>query len=317
MSYIDTKHLIAAVAVADEGSLSKAAIRLNLTQSAVSKQILALEDHLGHELFKRNNRRLHATTAGDVFVKHARLALKIQERAVQLSREAFADSKNVLHLGKSPYVDPFFISVLTAIQRAEFPDFRLNVESNFSLELGRQVEDGLLDMAVLTEGASNPHLSSLRLASGPFYVLVQEGHDIARRNVAYLEDLHGKTWIRFARHVHPDLYDRFSQTLERSHVQPASVHHVTTADEAVQLVLEADGIATITGTGAWRVLDSRLTLRPLIAEDLKLLTVLTVRSDSVSTVIGRFVKAVGKRLCGPQRDTPKRRRIHDKRRQRL
>lgn len=301
MSEIDTKHLVAAVAVADEGSLSKAAIRLNITQSAVSKQILALEDYLGHELFKRNNRRLHMTAAGEIFVKHARLALKIQGRAVQMSREAFAESKTVLHLGKSPYSDPFFISILTAIQRAEFPDIRLDVESNFSVELSRQVIDGVLDMAVLAEGTSSPHLSALRLATESFYVLVREDHVIARRKIANLQDLHGKTWIRFARHVHPDLYDRFSQTLERYHVRPSAVHQVTTADEAVQLVLETNGIATITGTGAWRVLDHGLTLRPLIAEELRLLTVLAVRSDSDSPAIGQFVRAVGKRLCGPQR----------------
>ena len=298
MSKIDTKHLVAAVAVADEGSLSKAAIRLNITQSAVSKQILALEDYLGHELFKRNNRRLQTTAAGEIFVKHARLALLIQDRAVQLSREAFVESKTVLHLGKSPYADPFFISVLTGIQRAEFPQLRLDVESNFSVELGRQVEDGILDMAVLTDGPSNPHLSTLRLATNSFYVLVREDHDIAHRKVADLQDLHGRTWIRFARHVHPDLYDRFSQTLERFHVQPSAVHHVTTAEEAVQLVLEVNGIATITGTGAWRVLEKGLTLRPLMADDLSLLTVLAVRSDSDSPVISQFFKAVGKRLCG-------------------
>ena len=302
MSKIDTKHLVAAVAVADEGSLSKAAIRLNITQSAVSKQILALEDYLGHALFMRNNRRLQTTAAGEIFVKHARLALMIQDRAVQLSREAFAESKTVLHLGKSPYADPFFISVLTAIQRTEFPEIRLDVESNFSVELSRQVEDGVLDMAVLTEGPSNPHLSTLRLATNPFYALIREDHDIARRKIAVLEDLHGRTWIRFARHVHPDLYDRFSQTLERFHVQPSAVHHVTTADEAVQLVLEVNGVATITGTGAWRVLDEGLTLRPLIAKDLSLITVLAIRSDSDSPTIGRFVRAVGKRLCGTRRD---------------
>ena len=302
MSKIDTKHLVAAVAVADEGSLSKAAIRLNITQPAVSKQILALGDYLGHALFKRNNRRLQTTAAGEIFVKHTRLALMIQDRAVQSSREAYAESKTVLHLGKSPYADPFFISVLTAIQRIEFPELRLDVESNFSVEPGRQVEDGVLDMAVLTEGSLNPYLSTLRLAENCFYVLFRDDNDIARRKVANLDDLHGKTWIRFARHVHPDLYDKFSHTLERFNVQPSAVHHVTTADEAVQLVLEVNGIATITGNGAWRVLNQRLTLRPLIAKDLLLLTVLAIRSDSDSPVIGRFVRAVGKRLCGPRRD---------------
>lgn len=124
MSGIGTIHLIAAVTVTDEGSLSQAAIKLCITQSAVSKQILALEDFLGHQLFTRTSRRLQTTLAGEAFVKHARIALLMQDRAIQLSREAYVEAKAVLHLGKSPYTDPFFISALAAIQRSDFSALR-------------------------------------------------------------------------------------------------------------------------------------------------------------------------------------------------
>lgn len=301
MSGIDTRHLVAAITVADAGSLSRAAVKLNITQSAVSKQILALEDILGHELFRRNGRRLQTTEAGEVFIKHARFALLMQDRAVQLSREAYSESKTVLHLGKSPYTDPFFISAITSIQRSSFPALRLDVESNFSAELAQRVLAGVLDMAVLTEGTPDPHLSTLELASSPIYLLLREDNGVAQRKAASLEDLHGKTLIRFARHVHPELYDQLTRSLERRHVQPTAAHHVTTAEEAVQLVLQVDGIATLTRSGAWRVLEPGLTMRPLVAEGLFLLTVLAVRLDSDSPLIGQFVRAVGKKLCGYQR----------------
>ncbi len=300
MSPIDTKHYLAAVMVADEGSLSRAATKLNVTQSAVSKQILALENYLGHEIFVRTSRHLRITAAGEVFLTYARFAILLQERAVNLSREAFAESRTVLHVGKSPYTDPFIISALTAIQREEFPALRLDVESNFSIELGKQVLAGVLDMAVLTEGVPNPHLSTLELSRNPFYVLIREENPLARRKLIRLDDLNGRVWIRFARHVHSDLYDRFNQSLERSRIQPAAVHHVTTAEEAVQLVADVDGVATITKTGAWRVLDRGLTLRPLHTDGLALVTVLTVRADTDSSTIGAFLRAVGKKLCCPQ-----------------
>ena len=302
MSGLDTKHLLAAVTVADEGSLSRAAIKLNITQSAVSKQILGLEEILGHEVFRRNSRHLEMTAAGEVFVVHARYSLQMQDRAVQLSREAYAEAKTVLHVGKSPYTDPFFISALTAIQRAAFPALRLDIESNFSPELTKQVLAGMLDLAVLCEAKADPHLSTLELDTSPFYVLIQEAHDIARSKAARLEDLHGSPWIRLARHVHPELYDRFTRSLERRHVQPTSVHHVTTAEEALQFVLEVNGVATITRSGAWRVLERGVTMRPLLAEGLILSTVLAVRSDADSRRLGPFIRAVGKKLCGPERE---------------
>ena len=296
---IDTRHFLAAVTVADEGSVSRAAIKLKISQSAASKQILALEDYVGHELFTRGHRRLQATAAGEVFVQNARFALEMQERAVQLSREAYIESKAIVHLGKSPYIDPFLISALTTIQRSSFPNMRLDVQSNFSRELCQQVLAGVLDMALVTGEDADPRLSLLEISTTPFYVLAPIDHEVAQRNVISPEDLHGNIWIRFSRHVHPDLYDRFTSVIERNRIKPAAVHHVTTAEEAAQLVLEEDGMAMITQHGAWRVLRRGLTMRPFASEELKITTSLAVRSGECSPVVNRFLREVGKELCSP------------------
>ena len=301
MFKVDTRQLLAAVTVADEGSLSRAAIRLNITQSAVSKQILALEAYLGFELFTRNNRRLRATTAGEVFTSKARVILQLGDQAVQQSREVHAGAQLSVHLGKSPYTDPFLISGIHAIQRTEFPELRIDVESNFSPELQREVLAGVLDMAVLTEGGPDPSLSTLELARCPLFVLLREEHEAALKQALRLSDFNGQICIRFARHVHPDLYDRLSKLMERSRIQPRSVHHVTTAEEAVQLVLEEDGLAVLTQVGAWRVLENGVTMRPLRADSLDLATVLVVRADTDSAVIGNLVRAIGKKFSGRKR----------------
>lgn len=117
MSGVDTKLMRAAVVLADELNFSRAAIKLHIGQSALSKQISSLEESLGYELFCRDGRGVSTTPAGDTFVEEARLALMHQERAVQLSRAANGHTEITLHVGKSPYTDPYLLTNLLSLWR--------------------------------------------------------------------------------------------------------------------------------------------------------------------------------------------------------
>ncbi len=71
MALLNYKHLRYFQAVAHDGNLTRAAQRLNVSQSALSVQIRTLEDHLGHALFERRGRRLVMTEAGRIALDHA------------------------------------------------------------------------------------------------------------------------------------------------------------------------------------------------------------------------------------------------------
>lgn len=75
MSGADTKYLRAAVVLMEEMNFSRAASKLNIGQSALSKQIAALHKHLGYELFVREGRKITATPAGEAYVAEAKLSL--------------------------------------------------------------------------------------------------------------------------------------------------------------------------------------------------------------------------------------------------
>lgn len=71
MAQLNYNHLRYFWAVAHDGNLTRAAARLNLSQSALSTQIRKLEDQLGHPLFERRGRQLHLTEAGRLALDHA------------------------------------------------------------------------------------------------------------------------------------------------------------------------------------------------------------------------------------------------------
>jgi LysR family transcriptional regulator, transcriptional activator of nhaA len=71
MAALNYNHLRYFWAVAHDGNLTRTAVRLNLTQSALSVQIRKLEEQLGQELFERRGRQLHLTEAGRIVLDHA------------------------------------------------------------------------------------------------------------------------------------------------------------------------------------------------------------------------------------------------------
>lgn len=94
-----TTALRAFLAVAEEGSTLRAGERLHLTQSAVSKQILALENLLGTTLFERGQRGLKLTEAGEVYRPYAESALEQLARGRRRLEEARARRKPIrLHM---------------------------------------------------------------------------------------------------------------------------------------------------------------------------------------------------------------------------
>lgn len=82
------------VAVAEQGSFSKAAEKLYITPTAVMKQINALEAHLGFPLFFRTNHGLAMTAAGENFLQDAKYILDYSARAIESARKINAEESN-------------------------------------------------------------------------------------------------------------------------------------------------------------------------------------------------------------------------------
>ena len=110
---VEVRHLHAVIALGEELNFTKAALRLNLTQSALSRQITEIEKQLRFRLFTRDNRRVvrvELTDAGRVFVEEARSSISHMERAFHLSRAAHDGADNVLTIGHSHEADQAWVS---------------------------------------------------------------------------------------------------------------------------------------------------------------------------------------------------------------
>jgi molybdate transport repressor ModE-like protein len=177
-SGLDLRHLAALEAIAREGSVSRAAVRLGYTQSAVSQQLRALERIVGVTLVSRSPgaRSVELTEAGRQLLGHAdAIAGHLETARADLA--AFSDGRvGELRIGTVPSVAGALIPALAEELRARAPRLALHVgESYFPEELLDRLAAGELDLVVAPLDEPREGLDSEEIMRDPYVLLVPAG----------------------------------------------------------------------------------------------------------------------------------------------
>lgn len=147
----ETDALRLLVAVAETGSFTKAAVRLNYTQSAVSRRIAALEQQAGGPLFERLPRGVRLNPAGRTLHRHA---LDVLERLARAERELavlHAGHGGLLHVGAFGTANVSLMpAALRALQEVR-PEVEVIAVEGPTDTLMRRLADGTLDLAVVSD----------------------------------------------------------------------------------------------------------------------------------------------------------------------
>ena len=300
MALPEMRLLQAAIVLAEELNFSRAAARLRIDQSTLSKQIAMLEEQTDLRLFVRNHQTVELTDAGRHFVEDARSAVLYAERAIADARAALHGADEVLHIGRSAFADPYLVTAIQSIQLPLFPCLKVRLSSYFSHELARMVAAGTLDMALVISIPDTQVLSLLSIAEEPGYIALPKSDAIAGRDELNLEDLRAHEWILPERHINPYISDMIQTAASEKKIAPSDTHTFTTAEEASALVMAHKGAAFLTREAAWRISCDEIAIRPLIEEGLKLVTKLATRANEQGRLTSEFIRAAGRRLVKVQ-----------------
>lgn len=184
------------VAVAREGSISRAAANLFLAQPSLSTQIRKLEQDVGTELFERLSRRVVLTAAGEAFLEHAERALAELEHGRERVADVLGVHRGRVSVGVLPSVAAHLLPPVLAGFRNAHPGVRVQlVEHDVSREFEQMVRGGDLDLAITRLPVTLPGLHWHTLVREPILLLVPPDHPLRDRGPVPLRALADEEFV--------------------------------------------------------------------------------------------------------------------------
>jgi DNA-binding transcriptional LysR family regulator len=196
---VDLRQLEVIRAVADTGSFTAAAERLHVSQSAVSRQVLLLEEELREPLFLRLGRKVRLTDAGEALLQLSRRVLTdIRETTAAIVDHQGA-LKGTLRLGGGMTVCLHVFPDLLKEYRRKHRDVEVKLTTGPTQALVERLRAGALDVALLTLPVEGADLMQVRVMREELLLATHPSHSLARQRRITPADLDGRPCVLFER----------------------------------------------------------------------------------------------------------------------
>jgi len=276
---LEFRHLRYFVAAAEHGSFRKAGIALSIRESAISRRIRDLEDHLGASLFQRHSGGVSLTLAGQRFLRRARIILQqIDGGARDIAAIGRSEEGHIKVGIFSSFASGFLFELLRAFDKDHAGVLVELIDGNPSEHVAavRQLQ---LDVAFITgvgawSGCETDHLWCERV----FAVLPRE-HSLARKEVVNWPDLVGESFIVSDAAPGPEIHDYLIQRLAELGYHPEVQPQYVGRDNLLSLVAVGRGV-TLTSEATTVAQIPGITYRPIANEVLPFSAVWSPKNDN-------------------------------------
>jgi len=183
------------VAVADEGSFSRAAAREHVAQPSLSQQIQKLEAEMDQRLFDRFPRSVVVTEAGKCLLEYARKILAEIADARRCVDELKREVMGRLAVGAIPTIAPYVLPALIGKFQHRYPKVTLEIFEDTTERLVWRLEDGEVDIAFVSTCDESPALERHLLGKEALLILLPKEHPLAEKKKIKWDDLKSQKFL--------------------------------------------------------------------------------------------------------------------------
>ncbi len=262
MRSFDFRDLEHFVAVAETGSIARAAERCHTVASAVSKRLSDLEESFGTPLLIRGAKGVELTSAGNTFLDSARSVLQQAEQLdAELRRHASGARGHVRVFANISAIVEFLPTALGTFL-AQHPDIHVQLEEHVSTSVAAGVADNLADFGILSSLAAIDGLTMTPFRTDELAVILRPDHPLARENTLSFADIAQLPLVGL--HANSSLHHLLSRAAA-DEGKPLNVRiRVTSFDAVCAMVAAGLGIAVVPkATAAAYTAQLRLSTLPL------------------------------------------------------
>lgn len=269
---LDLHKLEHLVAVAEEGSFTRAARRLHISQQALSTSIQVLEREVGVPLLDRGGPSVTPLPAGVSLIEDAHVLRGVARSALRRARRAGRAQSEVLRIGHTPAVTvEEVLALLHAVRRAH-PDLAAELNQRYPAELTTDLLADELDLGLSRALPAGHGLTSSTVGSDRLRVAVRTGHPLAERETVALPDLAEHRLVVWGTPGQSGYTDLLVGHCRRAGFEPRVVRNPLQGTPPVSSVVGSDDVAFVTAPagpavdGAVRVLELEPAIHaPLLA----------------------------------------------------
>lgn len=289
---MELRYLRSFLAVAEELHFARAAERLHIDQSALSRTIKELEEELGARLFVRTTRSTQLTRAGRLFLEHVPRVFAALDQARDSVKSATNGFHGQLRIALSDGITPSRLPALLAQCREEDPEVEVRL---FEVPLAQQIKglhDDMYDAGFSMADEVGDGISITPAWDDELMVAVPARHPLLAHKRVPLEEVLRHPLVLGDPAICTGHAHQIDRILRKQEMEPLIVQHVATFD--VMMTFVSAGLA-LGLAGAAHIAASRepgVVGRPLAGEPPMLTTYLLRRDTEPSEMLTRFIERV-------------------------
>lgn len=289
---MELRHLRCFSAVAEELHFARAAARLHIEQSPLSRTIKELESDLGTQLFERTTRSTRLTWAGQVLLGDVRRLFTVLDQARDNVRAAACGYRGFLRIALSDGIVPQRFSALLALCREQEPDIEIRL---FEVPLSQQVRglrDRLYDVGFARHDEAGKGIAATPVWTDQLVVVVPARHPLLAHRRVSLRDVVNYPLILAHPQTSEGWYRQIERLLRAVDSQPAIAEYVGSQDLLVTLIAAGYGVGFACEQQLAHIQNTDVVTRPLDGTCALVTTyLLKIESDS-SAHVARFLERI-------------------------
>jgi LysR family transcriptional regulator for metE and metH len=240
---LETRHLRLVATLAEEKTLTRAARRLFLSQSALSKQLLELEARLGGPLFLRAGKRLVATQAGLRLLATATPVLQELEKAEDDLKRIATGQSGRIRLATECYTAYHWLPPVLERYNKRFPHVDVEINTGATREPLAALFAGDIDLAIVSRDPEDARLTSYPIFEDELVAVVPPCHPLAEREFITAQDFANEHYIMYSMSREDSTV--FQEVLDPAGVVPKRVSTMQLTEGTLALVKAGVGIAVL------------------------------------------------------------------------
>lgn len=237
------------VAVADELHFGRAALRLNMTQPPLSRQVQLLERILGVMLLDRTSRSVRLTPAGRTFLIEARRIIRLSESAALTIRKVASGETGRVAVGFTAASGYSFLPQLVHLGQSHFPNVNLTLREMVTGEQTEALLTGRIDLGLIRPPLTRPEFDKVRVMTEPLVAALPAGDPRLERDCLNLSDFDALPMVMYAPEGAAYFHAMLTAMFDAAGVSPVYVQHMSQIHSILALVHARIGAALVPEAG--------------------------------------------------------------------